>query len=330
MINLFIITSPLQLINAIEAKDYFKTNNNKLVAIFTEFKSKNKDQILRLIDENEWEDVLYFDMRPEGTSTTFFRQIKLVKLLRSNVYDHIFCGDLSSSINLILSNIDKRKVYLVDDGATTINRHLNELNQDKQHKTSLKNKLRKLRFNIFGIKTNLKDTVNMFTSYNLLPNGNEEIIKNNLSYFKENYLNNSALDNSVYFLGNPLVKYNMISREKYFEYVSNIKKSSKNKILYIPHRSESDFEDIKKLEDENFEIYYPELPIELELIFNNIYPSKVYSFFSSALFTLNIIFEKTDVVALKINKKDFTKDFPSINNVYQYIEEKTSINIIKL
>ena len=152
--NLFLITSPLQLINAIEAKSHFKLTSNILVVIFTEHQSKNKNQISRLINEDEWDHVIRFDQRLKNTKTTFLRQIKLVKLLQKKSYNMLFCGDFSSINKMIIANVKKKKVYLMDDGAVTINRHLNELGgKNSTQKIPLKRKIRQWRFNLFGLKT---------------------------------------------------------------------------------------------------------------------------------------------------------------------------------
>ncbi|MFT7003536.1 MAG: hypothetical protein ACJAWW_000886 [Sulfurimonas sp.] len=329
--NLFIITSPLQLINAVEARENFRTKNNKLVAIFTEFESKNKTQIKKLIDEKEWNDVLYFNFKSKNSKTTFFRQIKLVKILKSTNYNNVFCGDLSSSIKLILANIKKTKVYLLDDGAATINRHNHDLNAHNQNKKQLKKIFREIRFHIFGLKTTLNDTINMFTSYNLKPHNKEEIIHNSLNYFKETFLSNTIQDNHLYLLGQPLSELGFITRETYLKYINQIRNHYQDTdIIYIPHRFEKDLADIKILKDNNFTVQPTGLPIELQFMNNNIYPLHICSFWSSALFTLNILYPDSSIIAFKIASCDAKKSLQKVSNVYDYIESSTNINIINL
>jgi hypothetical protein len=134
MSNLFFITSPLQLINATEAREHFKTTNNVLVVIFTEYESKNRNQISSLINEQEWDNVIRFDLRSKNSKTTFLRQIQLVKALKKEVYDNIFCGNYSSIGKMILASVRKNKVYLLDDGAVTITQHLIDLGKKNSHK----------------------------------------------------------------------------------------------------------------------------------------------------------------------------------------------------
>ena len=327
--NLFIITSPLQLINALEAKEYFKTTNNKLVAVFTEYESKNKNQILSLINKNEWDDVLYYDLRSKKNKTTFFRQIKLIKILQKKSYDNVFCGDLNSFIKMILSNITKNKVYLLDDGAVTINRHLRDLNTN--NKTVNKTSFRKFRFNLFGIKTVYEDTINLFTSYRLTPHANEEIIHNNLNYFRKTFLVNTTIDNNVYILGQPLPENNIVDQRTYLNYIEFIKKYYiDNTIIYIPHRAETNLQEIEKLQNDNFTVHHTTLPIELEFMHSKKYPMKICSFFSSALFTLNILYPEASIIAFKINSKDANIPLDNINNGYNYMQSSTTIKTVDL
>lgn len=327
--DLFIITSPLQLINAIEARKYFKTTNNQLVAVFTEFKSKNKNQILSLINENEWNNVLHYDLRSKDSKTTFFKQIKLIKLLEQQAYNNVFCGDLNSLIKMILANISKKKVYLLDDGAVTINRYLRDLGS--KNKPVKKDSFRRLRFNIFGIKTTQKDIINMFTSYKLAPHADEEIIHNNLEFFKKEFLTDTTVDENVYILGQSLSETNIVNRETYLNYIKFIQDYySDSSILYIPHRAETNLEDIEKLQDDTFTVYHTKLPIELEFINAKKYPMKICSFFSSALFTLNILYPESSIIAFKINIQDAKKPLDTINDIYNYIESSTTIKTVNL
>lgn len=332
MNNLFLITSPLQLINAIEAKEHFKLTSNILVVIFTEHASKNKNQISRLIKEEEWDQVIRFDQRLKNSKTTFLRQIKLVKLLQKESYNMLFCGDFSSINKLIIANVEKQKVYLMDDGATTINRHIHELGvKHSDQKIPLTKKIRHWRFNLFGLKTIPTDTINLFTSYDLTPHGNEEIVRNELKYFKETFLAHATVDNTVYFLGQPLSDIEMITRETYLGYLKAIRDYYGTKIVYIPHRAEHTMQDIEAMQDESFEVMYTDLPIELEFITANRYPMQIASFYSSALFTLNIIYPECTITAFEIEaEKILSKRTGALESVYAYMEAHTSIKKVPL
>lgn len=331
MQNLFFITSPLQLINATEAREYFKTENNLLVVIFTEHDSKNRNQISNLINEQEWDKVIRFDLRGRNSKTTFFKQIRLVKMLQKQHYHYVFCGNLSSIGKMILASIQKDKVYLLDDGAVTINHYLNTLEQHKKNiKYPLKKKIRHWRFNLFGLKTIPTDTLNLFTSYQFTPRGEEEIAHNDLKYFKQTFLSRTVTDETVYFLGQPLVDIKLLSDTTYINYIQKIIRFYQRKIIYIPHRAESISEELKSLQNENFIIHEINQPIELEFISSNRYPKYLCSFYSSALFTLNILYPESEIIAFIIESDKMVFPRPEIKNIYDYTKTKTVIKAIDL
>ncbi len=331
MRNLFFITSPLQLINAIEAREHFKTRNNLLVVIFTEYDSKNRHQINNLVNEQEWDEVIRFDLRGKDSKTTFFKQIRLVKLLQKQHYDYVFCGNLSSIGKMIIASIQKNTVYLLDDGAVTINHYLNSSGKHKSNKKlSLTKKIRQWRFNLFGLKTLPTDTLNLFTSYRFTPHGNEKIIPNDLKYFKQTFLSHTIPDETVYFLGQPLADIKLVSNETYLEYIRKIIDFYQCKIIYIPHRAEIVHENLLQLKNENFIVHEIHQPIELEFIASNQYPLRICSFFSSALFTLNILYPKSEIISFVIESDDMVQPRPEIQNVYHYAAANTTIKTIDL
>lgn len=330
MNNLFFITSPLQLINATEAKEYFRTKNNILVVIFTEYSSKNRNQISNLINEAAWDKVIRFDLRNAHSKTTFFQQIKLVKMLSKHPYEHVFCGNLSSIGKMIIANVSKKKVFLLDDGAVTINHYLSEIGQDQSKPYSFKKQIRNLRFNIFGLNTTLKDSINLFTSYHFKPRKNEQIVFNDLSYFKNTFLSHTIPDETVYLLGQPLADIQLISHVTYIDYIQKILRYYEHKIIYIPHRAEIVSEDLKALQNDHFTIQDINQPIELEFISLKKYPKQICSFYSSALFTLNILYPESKITAFEIEMDKMVNPRPEIKNVYDYTKSATSIHVISL
>jgi hypothetical protein len=175
-----------------------------------------------------------------------------------------------------------------------------------------------------------EDTINLFTSYALSPHGDEEIIHNDLKYFKKIFLTDSTLDEHIYLLGQPLSEINLISRATYLEYVKKIQIFYNKKIVYIPHRAESLLDDLLQRQDENFIIQEINQPIELEFITSKRYPMHICSFYSSALFTLNILYPKSEIIAFEIEMDKMVMPRMEINTVYEYISTNTSIKKIAL
>ena len=175
--NLFIIRSPLQIINAYEAIEYFDLKNNILVTIDTKGLS-NAEQISYLKSNDiKWEKEIRFGNTDQKSKSNFLQYIKLIKSLKEYKYDNIFIGDYGSIHKIILANLKSKNQYLLDDGTTTLLRHI----QFKTDKTKSKFNLRTFRFKLFGLKTNTKQLLNYFSIFKLNPNSSEKVIMNNLN-----------------------------------------------------------------------------------------------------------------------------------------------------
>lgn len=317
--NLFIIRSPLQMMNAYEAINKFSLSNNILLVIDTKGKS-NTGQMSDLIDSNyKWDEIIRLEN--EGKSN-FSRYIKLIKKLKNFTYDYVFSGDFGSIHQIIISNMDSKNVYLLDDGTTSILRRY-----EFQKKKKINFKL--LRFSLFGLKTTLKKEVNFFTMFNLEKLGKEKVILNKFDGLKKQF--NIKLfkeSDNIYFLGQPLVEAGYLSKEVYLEYFNTLlSRFPHKKIVYIAHRAETMLNYLE--ENVNLEIVHSEKPIEFYFLQKKEYPKEVLGFTSAALFTLSILFEKTVVNSVIIKEKDFTDKFYVMDLIYKYMES-SNINMIKL
>ena len=178
MYNLFIVNSPLQFLGAIEARDHFKTKDNILIVTLTEYE-KNNEQIHKLLKTFPWNESIILNY--VAKQSKFLEYLKIIKKLQKRTYDYIFIGDFQVLNQLISANLKKHSLFLLDDGVATLNLHKHNL----RHKKQLHQKFfRRIRYNIFGLKTAITDTVNYFSIYDLKPHRNEQIEKNNFNYLK--------------------------------------------------------------------------------------------------------------------------------------------------
>lgn len=325
--NLFILRSPLQIINAIEAIEQFNLKNNILVLIFNSLDTNTK-QIDQLVSLHKWEQIIRLEDR--GRSK-LFKYVKLVNSLKKQSFKYMFFGNLGTIQKILLANLKKEFVYMLDDGTSTI------MYYDKYIKVSRVNKynLRELRFLIFGLKIKVKDKINFFTYFNLEQINGIKVIKNNFEKLKSRSIKREETSKEIYFIGQPLDDVNVLSIDDYVSVLNGISRLYDKKITYIPHRSES-IELKKSIEniDENIiEIIKLDTPVELYFLEKNIYPSIVISFFSTALSTLKIIFDNVDIKVIeipfeKIDNKDYYYDF--LENYYRGINDSKIITFKEL
>jgi hypothetical protein len=142
--------------------------------------------------------------------------------------------------------------------------------------------------------------------------------------FIKSFFNVNKLDetNLVYFIGQKLVEAQLLENAKYLELLKKVKIQFNNsKIYYFKHRGESDnnLAEIKKM---GFIVKSLDYPIEFHPIEEKIKPSHVIGFFSTALITLNEIYNINFsylVVRKLLEEKHFGNNYVEI---YKYLENK--------
>ena len=323
--NLFVIASPLQLLNAQEALKYFSLKNNILVIIDTAGLN-NKIQIDKVLDTLLFKKIIRLE-NDSRKKSRFLVYVKLIQQLKKNYYHKVILGNFGSINHMIASNVRMEKLYLVDDGTITIS-----IYEKLIKRFSSKFNIKKIRFYFFGLRTELVKELNYFTIFKLAPKENIEIIHNNYKYLKKKYNTESFKhEEVVYFLGQPLVENGLLREEDYQKYMRAIVKYFKGKkIIYIPHRSEINFKNITPFINDDFIVQESTIPVELLFLEKRIIPYAITSFVSTALFTLEEIFyEKTKIISFKIDMEKFLKERLVLFKHYEYLA-KTSATIVEI
>jgi len=325
MKNLFILRSPLQVINAIEAIYHFNLVNNIVVIVYNSLDS-NTLQIKKLISNYDWLEIIELE---DGKKSNFFNYIKLIKKLKLNNYNYLFFGNFGSIQRSIIANVNKENVFYLDDGASTVKIYNNVL---KVNRVNVYDS-RMLRFLLFGLKIKIKDVINLFTYFDLKPFDNSIVVKNTLEYFRKTYFTQSKKENIIYFLGQPLDKF--LDLAIYTKVLLQLTKKYNQKIVYIPHRAEENFmrEEIKKLENNFFKVHTIDMPIEIYFIQNGIVPDKVISFFSTALTTLSFLLDETEMKHIELTRDimlDKNYYDKSLKSYYEGIDTKDMISLDEL
>ena len=310
--NIFIVRSPLQIINAIEAKEHFRLHNSVLVMLFNKSHINTK-QMKDVMGFSTWDEVVEY--APNRKNSALLEQVKLIKKLKKDNYNYMFSGDFGTINQVLIANLGAEKIYLIDDGTATIFIH-EKLNQNRKVKTSKKLKL--LRYNLFGLKSRIRNRINFFTCFNLKQIANEEITINKYEYIQSHYLKTLQKDKKTYLLGQNLTEANYMDDSTYVSYVKNIIQRYEGEIIYMPHRSEIISEELKALCNNKFKLQENNGPIELMFLQKGDYPFRIISFFSSALFTLSRIFPDTSIEAIKIKSDDLLSRQDIVTTAYDF------------
>ena len=322
--NLFIVKTPLQVINSIEAVHSFNLQNNILILV--ENKEKLYTQMKNLSDLIEWKEIIYF--KTENGFKDMLNSISLLKKLNILKFNNIFFSRFGTIQRLLVANTIKNNVYYIDDGVETITIYNNILIPNTINKLNFR-QLSRFRYLLFGLKIDIKDNINLFTYFNLKPLKNSKIVPNRLEYFQKKYMNKAILDKKVYILGQPLVERGFVTEELYIEYIKYIIKDSKYDVIYIPHIGEKNNSAIYKIKNKKFTITDIDLPIELYFLQKSIFPIKIISFFTTAFFTLKFLYPKSQFDSLYIEDNLILKRNKIVQEQYVYIEN-FGINLIKM
>ena len=318
--NLFIVRSPLQIINSLEAIEYFKLKNNVLIIIYNDTDNTNT-QMDNLISLYKWKKIIR--MNEKKKRSKYFEYIAFTYQIKKEVFNYLFFSNLGSIHKLLLANIKRKHTYYLDDGVETITRYNNVFLPNKLNEI----KFRQLRFLFAGLKISIKDDIHFFTYFDLKPFRNSKIIQNNLTHFQKKYLTSTKEDDDIYLLGQPLVSQKFLSEENYFLYLDLILKEFDKKIIYIPHRSETISKRLYSYESDKFEIRNINMPIELYFLENEIYPLNIVSFMTTAFFTLQKLYNKTNLSYVYIPSSKITKRQDDVAGAYKLIE---TLNIKKI
>ncbi len=327
--NLFIIESPLQLLNAEEAKYYFPSKKNILLVKYSSNK-KNNMQITKILKMQKWDYI--YNIQFIYSKIVFLPFIfTLIQLkLKYKYFNKIFIGEFRSDYMwLYINNIKHEKSVLLDDGTLTIlvqNKYLEDINKYNEKRSKSKDFI----FSLFLFKNSNRKMIDLFTMFKFKTYHNQILYHNNFNFMNSKMSNCKLLPgDQVFFIGGDLVELKIISLDYFYECIDYIKKfyQQQNKtIIYLPHRGETNNK-LEILENKfHFNITYFENPIELELLYKRILPVNIASFYSTALITLKNIYNIKNIDSFKLDINQINHEHQiSIEEIYKYYNKEFNI-----
>jgi len=342
--NLFVVESPLQLLSAIEANNYFKHQENILIIKYSSYRThkQNNDQMSLLKNYINWNKVYEigssFSTKQSNLKLLYF--IKKIKKTYTSI-NKIFIGEYRSWVEREYFNVlNPKQCFILDDGNITIELQNSFIPYAKYYyfgSNYLKIFIDRLQhkiftFLLFGLNKTRKD-INIFTCFNVEAYSQDQvIIKHSFEYLKVENKQKEILQNTVYFFGGNLSELGLISQEQELNLFKKILKyfSNKNiKMVYLPHRRESS-QKLNYIRDIlDIPLRYSTYPAEIEFAMMKELPQYLASFMSTALHTVSNIVDFEEVIAFQI-------PYTIINKVYlddivlTYEEYKKTMKVINL
>jgi len=300
----YIIESAFQLFGALEAIDYYKVSEYRLVIRLSN--KENETQLIKMIDDLEVDKakITFITGYKYGTLLKKILEFKFLMWLffNKNKYTVFLLGDYHSGYLSLLRRVclkDKKVIYL-DDGSSTI-RANNSFTEDK--------------------------FFDWFTIYDLKKLPKQIIVQHDFPYLRSK-IQKSVLsrNNTTIILGDKFYEAGLLTRDNSNKIMQQLMhKLIGEKVIYMAHRGES----VEKLdylrERYKISVIKNDFPIELYGFYTKELPKQVVSFFSTALFSLQKIYPEIEVKLYRIDTTMFTSHVETYNDAYKAYESHMKV-----
>ena len=108
--------------------------NNVLIIVHRSLKA-NRVQIDAIRDLYPWKHIIDIEY---SKNSSILKYIRLVKDLKKDIYNYIFIPKLEVVPKLVIANVQKEKVFLLDDGVMTISLYENNIKKNYINKYDFK------------------------------------------------------------------------------------------------------------------------------------------------------------------------------------------------
>jgi hypothetical protein len=354
--NVFVVDTPYQMLNAMEAVHCLQLKNNHLFVIGP--KGQGRDRFLPLIKVEDWASVNFLsvtiDPKPWiskilGTVANqyycrylnFKRMRSFAKLTaRFRHADKVFLGHYWTEEKWYMRHIANMIRYnmlcLLDDGTDTIdiNKRRNRINSEKQqaytvkgddHVSASKRFMSSLRTKYWTRNVAEAPSVTFFTIYEIDVRKGDQLIKNNYSYLRNLAPPQQVQQpDTVIFIGQCMIDDGSVEADVYLSFLSRVRKYyADKKLIYVPHPRESSSCLARIKEHLHCDFWSASSVIEYDIIVRGVKPKVVAGFVSSALISLAYLMDPdVEIVSFHISSEHWKGWRDYAIGVYGYLREK--------
>lgn len=342
--NVFMIETAHQLLNAIEAKHRLGLQDCRLVVIVHRDYPRSAYEVLvgpgewaavhylEKIDEPESPSGFWFKFRGSERMRGYFATLQLRKLrqrlddvARSMVRaERVFLGNYWVDYMRHFANVlPHDSLWLLDDGTATLlinerrrqGRPLDRCERTERAKIHLI-------YRAIGMDTRQERGLTFFTIYELETKAEDEVYRHDYSYLRSVAGVGDPSD-EVFFLGQTLIDEGL-SREDYLEYLKKVLDYfAGEKLVYVAHKGEP-ADKVAYIENElGVPVRRFGVPIEYQLTVRRSKPKLLASFCSSALENCRVIFgDELQIRAFYIDPARCKTHPDLIRGIYDYYRSK--------
>lgn len=330
--DLFIVASPFQLLCAVEAANYLKDDSKKILILINGELPNAVKSIDMLLIMYRWDKIIRLKL--SGTFN-FLVHVYYMFLFKKGGFRNVYVGDIRGwyfQLPFALNVKRSGKLFLLDDGAVTIYQQAKFLSENEichYEEAVGKDMIKKIIYVLLGFRVRINETINLFTIFDLTPFGNQIVIKNELSILKKE-IRQQVIKTETIFIGSNLVGHNIISENHYLQFIENTQKYFNKELVYFPHRTESEFMLNKIAKIPGVTLHRSEYFIEFELIHKGICPENIISFWSTSLYSLNMLFPQSQYYYIRIEDDNLRKDMrEEVQIVTEFYKSKLPLSDLK-
>lgn len=335
----FFVITPLNYLFALEAKAKFKNELGACHLVIMGNFQPSLDQFRSMVRLDGWDSIRYRPRAEQGlqlkSRLNVVKDTLNTKKFLNQFQKEIFPNDLLFIANIqnhftryLLRKTHARNKVILDDGLSTIDfiRRGTDANYQCHQAKSVIKRL------ILGKSELNRHSLTFFSLYSNLDWSPSAFIPNEMTHLKHKIVKKTyEKKNIVLFIGQYLPKLDVISREHFINSVEKIRKKEEiegNQFQYCVHRSDN-----TEL-PETWNILQGTKPIEIIVGEMEALPMKIYSFYSSALPNMQVLFkDRIEFIYLRPPLQWIgEKHRKTLQSIYDYLEEtqNTHVKVVSL
>lgn len=346
MKHIFLVKSPLQLLNAIEAKHHYQLQADDCYLLVMADRKSFPQLIQQVEASGEWLHVvpiyrvpLWFSdpwreldetddllqQRDTLLRSSFFNIRRLNRLARhGGEVGYVFIGDNNNIYMRHFAHVvSHRQSVLLDDGTSTLDIACQRLQGVRQRKPArISKRLKRLAKRwLQGLRDEQPEQVEFFTVYNIEVSASDRRVKNDFRFLRRHAQTLKQSDD-VYFLGSPLSEVGLMDEEEYLCQLGRVRAHWPDAaMVYVAHRRES-VEKLKQIETQlSMAVRLFDFPIEYQIAVLGPRPRQIISFFTSALDNLHqILGEDIHISACRLPAGSY-REPERIDPIYRHYEQ---------
>ncbi|MDX1799496.1 MAG: hypothetical protein R3303_01110 [Marinobacter sp.] len=300
--DVFLASTPFQLMGCTEARHHFGSQDYRLLVVRPDNKTTVR-QMRFLLDEFGWprDRVIWL------SKVTFYPKVAaLLRRLRRQPIDIVYVGNRGSWLQeIIYLSLQANSLMFLDDGIGSTVLYYRDARAGKS-KSRIPDRKRRL-LALLGLRIDAKDRSGPLTFFSCFPLVSLEavqVVQHDFPAFRQHFGLSDAPDDrnrgsDVGYLGQRHGKTEL--RRQLVQHLTKLRQRhpAPSRIVYLMHRKQTrdDIEDI--LHASGVEAQKSRLPIEIEVALAKTRFKAFYGFTSTALYTLKVMFPWLDVYQIE-------------------------------